>query len=51
MTSTSSFSTWTDTGTDPSKTPEQLEALVEPLLAISGTKYLFIDEVQNVDGF
>lgn len=33
------------------KTPEQLEALVEPLLAISGTKYLFIDEVQNVDGF
>lgn len=33
------------------KTPEQLEALIEPLLAISGTKYLFIDEVQNVDGF
>lgn len=33
------------------KTPEQLEALVVPLLAISGTKYLFIDEVQNVDGF
>ena len=33
------------------KAPEQLEALVEPLLAISGTKYLFIDEVQNVDGF
>ena len=33
------------------KTPEQLEALVEPLLAISGTKYLFIDEVQNVEGF
>ena len=33
------------------KTPEQLEALVGPLLAISGTKYLFIDEVQNVDGF
>ena len=33
------------------KTPEQLEALVEPLLAVSGTKYLFIDEVQNVDGF
>ena len=33
------------------KTPRQLEALVEPLLAISGTKYLFIDEVQNVEGF
>lgn len=33
------------------KTPGQLEGLVEPLLAISGTKHLFIDEVQNVDGF
>ena len=33
------------------KAPEQLEALIEPLLAISGKKYLFIDEVQNVDGF
>lgn len=33
------------------KTPGQLEVLVEPLLAISGTKYLFIDEVQNVEGF
>ena len=33
------------------KAPEQLEDLIEPLLAISGTKYLFIDEVQNVDGF
>lgn len=33
------------------KTPEQLEALIEPLLAVSGTKYLFIDEVQNVEGF
>ncbi|WP_296179224.1 ATP-binding protein [uncultured Mobiluncus sp.] len=33
------------------KTPEQLEDLIEPLLAISGTKYLFIDEVQNVEGF
>ena len=33
------------------KTPGQLEALVEPLLAISGMKYLFIDEVQNVEGF
>lgn len=27
------------------KAPEQLEALIEPLLAVSGTKYLFIDEV------
>ena len=33
------------------KAPKQLEALIEPLLAVSGTKYLFIDEVQNVDGF
>lgn len=33
------------------KTPGQLEVLVEPLLTISGTKYLFIDEVQNVEGF
>lgn len=33
------------------KAPEQLEALIEPLLAISGTKYLFIDEVQNVESF
>lgn len=51
MTSTLSSSTSTDTGTGRSKTPRQLEALVEPLLAISGTKYLFIDEVQNVEGF
>ena len=33
------------------KAPEQLEALIEPLLAVSGMKYLFIDEVQNVEGF
>lgn len=33
------------------KTPEQLEALIEPLLGIPGTKYLFIDEIQNVKGF
>ena len=33
------------------KAPKQLEALTEPLLAVSGTKYLFIDEVQNVEGF
>lgn len=38
-------------GYRPVKTPEQLEALIGPLLAISGTKYLFIDAVQNVDGF
>lgn len=33
------------------KTPEQLETLIEPLLNVSGTKYLFIDEIQNVTGF
>ena len=33
------------------KAPEQLEALVEHLLAVSGAKHLFIDEVQNVVGF
>lgn len=33
------------------KTPEQLEALIEPLLQVEGLKYLFIDEVQNVAGF
>lgn len=33
------------------KTPDQLEALIEPLLEISGMKYLFIDEIQNVEGF
>ncbi|WP_273384514.1 ATP-binding protein, partial [Enorma phocaeensis] len=33
------------------KTPDQLEALIEPALKISGMKYLFIDEVQNVEGF
>ena len=32
-------------------TPEQLEALIEPLLEVKGMKYLFIDEVQNVNGF
>lgn len=32
-------------------TPDQLEALIEPMLDIEGTKYLFIDEVQNVEGF
>ena len=32
-------------------TPEQLEALIEPLLEVKGMKYLFIDEVQNVKGF
>ena len=33
------------------KTPDQLEALIEPALEIGGMKYLFIDEVQNVEGF
>ena len=33
------------------KAPEQLEALIGHLLDIQETKYLFIDEVQNVDGF
>jgi predicted AAA+ superfamily ATPase len=33
------------------KTPGQLEALIEPALKIPGMKYLFIDEIQNVDGF
>ncbi len=31
--------------------PEQLEQLIESVSAINGTKYLFIDEVQNVEGF
>lgn len=33
------------------KTAEQLEELIAPSLSIPGTKYLFIDEVQNVEGF
>ena len=33
------------------KTPDQLEALIEPALKIDGMKYLFIDEIQNVEGF
>ena len=33
------------------KTPTRLESLIEPLLQVEGMKYLFIDEVQNVDGF
>lgn len=33
------------------KTSDQLEALIEPALAIPGLKYLFIDEIQNVKGF
>lgn len=33
------------------KHPNQLEALIEPLLTIEGTKYLFIDEIQNIEGF
>jgi AAA+ superfamily ATPase len=30
---------------------EQLEQLIELVSAVNGTKYLFIDEVQNVEGF
>lgn len=33
------------------KTPDNLEGLLEPLLKVGGTKYVFIDEVQNVAGF
>lgn len=33
------------------KTPDQLEALIEPALGMPGLKYLFVDEIQNVDGF
>lgn len=33
------------------KTPDQLEALIEPALDVPGTKYVFIDEIQNVTGF
>lgn len=33
------------------KTSDQLEALIEPALEIQGMKYLFIDEIQNVEGF
>lgn len=33
------------------KTPGQLETLIEYALKIDGMKYLFIDEVQNVEGF
>lgn len=33
------------------KMPGQLEALIEPALKVDGMKYLFIDEVQNVEGF
>ena len=33
------------------KTPDQLEAQIESALKTDGMKYLFIDEVQNVEGF
>jgi len=33
------------------KTPDELEAKIDELCISGGTKYLFIDEVQNVDGF
>lgn len=31
--------------------PDQLEGLIEKVSSVNGTKYLFIDEVQNVEGF
>ena len=33
------------------KTPDQLEELIERNIQAEGTKYLFIDEVQNVKGY
>ena len=33
------------------KTPEQLEMTIDKLCCVQGTKYLFIDEIQNVNGF
>ena len=33
------------------KTPEQLENIIDKLCTAAGTKYLFIDEIQNVENF
>ncbi len=33
------------------RTAEQLDSLIEELTQMPGTKYLFIDEIQNVEGF
>lgn len=33
------------------KTPEQLEAVIDQSCTAEGTKYLFIDEIQNVENF
>ena len=33
------------------KRPEQLEAIIEEKTYVNGLKYVFIDEIQNVDGF
>ncbi len=33
------------------KTPDQLEEAIDQYSNVSGTKYLFIDEIQNVTGF
>ena len=33
------------------KRPEQLEAIIEEKTHVNGLKYVFIDEIQNVDGF
>ena len=33
------------------RTPEQLEMTIDKLCCVQGTKYLFINEIQNVNGF
>ena len=33
------------------KTPDQLETLIEPAFKMDGMKYLFVDEIQNVENF
>lgn len=33
------------------KTPDQLEIVIDELCTVSGIKYLFIDEIQNVENF
>ena len=33
------------------RTPEQLESVIEEKTKVSGRKYLFLDEIQNVKGF
>ena len=36
---------------DEVQTPKQLDELITKCSTVAGTKYLFIDEIQNVDGF